>query len=237
MAFYDHFINSKTGKVSKIGKKIIDWQNGLFLDLIEKFSEKKLCDTNLLEIGPGKGFFLKKCKDRKIRYTAIEGNKLMSKSLKNKGFNVHCDFVPPIKLNEKFDVIFMDQVFEHMKNRDQAIEMIKTCREHLNKNGLLIISSPDIFAWKEDFYAGDYTHDYPVSLYRLSQIFLDNNLGVLYANYYSFFIKGYIATRFITFLTRLFYNIGVLKLVFNKKAYKVKTSLLPSCIIIGKKNE
>jgi len=236
MVFYDHFITSKTSGVSKIGEKIINWQNNLFLDLIRKFSNKKLEDINLLEIGPGKGYFARKCKKFNINYSAIEANEKMADDLKKSGFkNIYQDMAPPIKTEQKFDVIFMDQVFEHMLNFNKAIDLINSCRDRLNKNGLLIISSPDYQVFKEDFFNCDYTHSYPTSVMRLSQILNDGDFKVIYRNYYSFLNKGFIHTRIISFLSKLLYNIGIFKIIFREKAYKIKVSLLSSCIIIGKK--
>ena len=232
MAFYDHFINADTASISYIGKKTIEWENKYFIRLIRKFSKNN--NPSLLEIGPGKGFFAHLCKKNGFEYTAIEVNKLMSDKLSKMGLKVFNAYVPPIKLKDKFDVIFMNQVFEHMKNRDEAREMVKSCKEHLNEDGLIIISSPDILSVKQDFYQ-DYTHDYPTSLMRLSKLLADYDLKVLYKDYYTFFTTGYIKTRIIAFLTRLCYNLGIFKIFFGKKAYKVKISLLPALIIIGKK--
>lgn len=233
MAFYDNIEKSEIASISILGGKIIDWENNYFLKLIKTL--KGTNNVHLLEIGPGRGFFARVCgKTKNIKYVAIEANELMSKKLIDDGYNVFNLFVPPIPLEETFDVIFMNQVFEHMKNRDQALEMIQSCREHLNDKGLLIISSPDILFAKEDFFS-DYTHDFPTSPHRLFQIFFDNDLKVIYLNHYSFFFRGYLPARFITFFNRLFYKIGVFDLFFGKKAYKVMISLLPSFVIVGVK--
>lgn len=233
MAFYDYFAKGDVSSISQIGRLINHRQNKFFLDLIKAFS--KAHDISLLEIGPGKGYFAEKCvEEERIRYTGIEANKLMYEEIKCKGYNVYHDFVPPIKLNEKFDVIFMNQVFEHMRGRNEALELMQSCKDHLNASGLLIISSPDILVWKEDFYC-DYTHNYPTSMTRLTQILSDYDFEVLYTKYYSFFVKGYIPTRIVAFVSRLSYSLGFLRLFFSHKDYKVKTSLFPSCLVIGGK--
>jgi len=235
MAFYDHFKNSNIASISLIGKKIVAFQNNNFINLIKKISHKNLSQISLLEIGPGKGFFAGKCKEYNIKYFAVEGNKLMAKDLKKNGYIVYNQLVPPIKVDKKFDVIFMNQVFEHMENRSRAIKLIESCRKHLKNKGVIIISTPDILSWKEDFWS-DYTHNYPTSIEGLTRILYDYNFTVIYKNYYSFFVKGNFLTKIISFLSRLFYGIGIFKLIFGEKAYKTKVSLLRSCIVIGRKN-
>lgn len=236
MGFYDNFWKSNTASVSKIGKKIIAFQNSFFLNLIRKHSKNK-SNISLLEIGPGKGFFAEYCKKNGIKnYAAIEQNKSMANSLKNKGFKVYCQRVPPIKVKSKFDIIFMNQVFEHMKDLDEAISLLQSCRKKLNKGGLLMIASPEINFWKEHFYS-DYTHCYETSLERLNQMFFDYDLEVLYKNYYTFFVRGYFLTKIISSLALAFYNLGIFKIIFRKKNFKVKNSLLGSFVIVGKKND
>jgi len=130
----------------------------------------------------------------------------------------------------------MNQVFEHVRNRDEALALLDSCKNHLKDHGLLIIASPDFLRWKEDFYH-DYTHDYPTTLTRFSQMFFDYGLKIIYRNWYSFFVRGFFLTGLVAFLSRICYRTGIFKLLFSEKAYKVHCSLLPSLIILGLKEE
>lgn len=233
--FYNHFTQAQDAKITGLGKIIVQLENRTILNLAKKhISTPK---ANVLEIGPGLGFFATECISSGYIYTAIEANQIMAQHLREDGYNVISAFVPPIPGPDLFDIIFMNQVFEHMKNRDQAAELIQSCKEHLAKEGILVISSPDIEFWKEDFFVGDYTHDYPTSQKRLEQIFIDNGMDILHSSIYSIIIAGRLAVGVLTLLVRGCYRLGFFHLLFGKKAFKAKSSLLPSCLIIGKKLE
>lgn len=233
MSFYDNF--SKRSEISEIGKILVNKKNNFYLSLLLKYLGEKKKDIKILEIGPGKGYFAQACRNKKLNYTGIEANKKMFKKLKQKGFPVYNKFVPPIDLTSKFDIIFMDQVFEHMKNRDEALDLIKDCKNHLNKNGLLMISVPDIRYFKEDFFACDYTHNFPLSIHSLKQIFIDFDFDIKYANVKNLIFEGPSLSKLIWSLTRIFYSLGIIKLIFKNKAYKIKNLGNASCIVIGEK--
>jgi len=234
MAFYDNFY--KRSGVSDLGRYIIHKQHDLYINLIKKHTNKKSENIRVLEIGPGKGFFAKRCNDEGFKYQAIEANKKMCEALKKSGFTVHNDYVPPINLSDKFDVIFMAQVLEHMKDRDEALKLFQNCQENLKKQGLLIISVPDIRFWKENFWGADYTHNYPLSIYSLQQIFVDFDMSIKYTNLQALFFRGVILTKLLYILMQIFYFLGLIKLVWRRKAYKIKNLFSASCIVVGQKN-
>lgn len=227
MAFYDFFAKSK--KTTRVGRIINNYQNAHFLELIRAFVPSP--QISLLEIGPGKGSFAKLCNDdQHISYTGIEANSAMFEALREGGFKVYKDFVPPINIEDRFDVILMNQVVEHMKGRDQVVELISSCRDRLLDNGIIIISSPEILFARDDFFA-DYTHDYPTSLPRLCQLLLDDGFKILHTDFYIFFARGYATTRILSALNRV---AGLARLFFAKRKYMVKVTL-PSCLVIGQK--
>lgn len=234
MSFYDNF--SKRNEISEIGKLLVNKKNNFYINLILKYLDNKKEGIRILEIGPGKGYFAQACKNQGLNYTGIEANTKMSEKLTKEGFNIYNKFVPPIKLNEKFDVIFMDQVFEHMKNRTMAIDLLKDCKTHLERNGLLLISVPDIRFSKEDFFASDYTHNFPLSLYSLKQMFVDFNFEIKYSNVRTLFLNGHFYSGLIQKTTTLLYSLGIIKLIFKDRAYKIKNLGNASCIVIGEKS-
>jgi 2-polyprenyl-3-methyl-5-hydroxy-6-metoxy-1,4-benzoquinol methylase len=236
MSFYDNF--TKRDKISKVGKLIVARQNNFFIQLILKYTPKDKKYFNILEVGPGKGYFAKECKKNKFfKYVAIEANQKIYKELKRQGFLVFNKKAPPIQLNSTFDVIFMNQVIEHMQDRSEVLQLFKECKIKLNKNGILIISTPDIRYFKEDFFACDYTHQFPFSLYSLKQVFVDFDFKIKYAEVKTIFFKGYFITRIISVIVNTLYNFGIIKLLFGKKSYKIKNLGKASCIVVGKKNE
>jgi SAM-dependent methyltransferase len=231
MAFYDHFHSSETSSITPIGRKLVDLQNRWFIRLIRTYCQAR--EPVILEVGCGFGFFAELCRTQGLPYVALEANSTMAAALAARGFDVRQAFVPPVAVDRDVDVIFMDQVFEHMKNRDEAIEMVDSCRRQLRKGGILVISSPDIFTFKEDFYS-DYTHSYPTSMPVLTQILSDGGFDVIHQDYLVFFVRGQLLTRMLAQAVRFLYGVGVFHLVFRKKARMAKTALLPSCVVVGR---
>jgi 2-polyprenyl-3-methyl-5-hydroxy-6-metoxy-1,4-benzoquinol methylase len=229
--FYDNF--EKRSKITSIGEKIVSFQNNFFVKIILKNLPKNKKKVDILEIGPGKGYFAEECLRNKFNYIGVESNIKMFKKLKKRGFNIYNQSVPPIKLNKKFDVIFANQVFEHTESRKVVLNLFKNCRFLLKDNGLLIVSVPDIRYAKEDFFGSDYTHNYPFSLYSLKQIFSDFGFKIKYENVYNLFFKGYFLTSVIHLLINIFYFFGIIKLFFGKKAYKIKNLANASCLVVG----
>lgn len=235
MAYYDNFL--KRSKISKFGVFIVKRQNDFFIKKILKYSNNSHGKIRVLEIGPGKGYFAEECRKHDFEYQCIEPNVNMYESLKKRNFKVHCFQVPPIRVKDEFDVIFMNQVFEHMSCRAEALKLFEDCKKRLNTGGLLIISVPDITYSKEDFWGSDYTHSFPLSLYSLKQIYTDFDFDIKYANVKTIFFEGYFITKLIKFITSVFYNLGILKLIFGKKSYKIKNLSNASCVVVGIKHE
>lgn len=233
MWFYKHFISSEDSNISSIWKQMINFQNSYILKLINKFWIRK--KKSILEIGPWKGYFATFCKKNNLNYTAIEWSKTLYNNLK-KDFKVYNKFVPPLDVNWTFDIIYMNQVFEHMDNKNQATALLEECHKKLKDNWLIIIATPDYVAWKEDFFVWDYTHSFPTSMRRLEQIFCDNDFSIIYKNYYTFFVRWLLLSRIISIIARFSYNIWIFHVLFWKKAYKIKAALLNSIIIIWRKS-
>jgi SAM-dependent methyltransferase len=206
-------------------------KNQYFIELVKRYCPAR--DIVILEIGCGQGFFAQQCRQNDIAYAAFEANEMMANALAAQGFEVHRGFAPPLSISKQFDVIFMDQVFEHMRGRDEAIEMIETCKAHLKPGGILLICSPDIFTIKEDFFS-DYTHNNPTCMPMLDRIFMDCELEIVYRNHVVQFIRGLLTTRVLAFIVRISYALGLFHLAFGKRAHLAKVSLLPSCVIIGR---
>lgn len=233
MSFYDNYY--QRDKITSFGKFLVTKNNKFYLDLILKLAKKNEKNLKILEIGPGKGYFAQECLKQNLKYTAIEGNDFLCKKLEEKGIKVYNKMVPPLMLKETFDIIFMSHVFEHMENRSQALELIKDCKEHLNNQGLLFIVVPDIRYFKEDFFGCDYTHNFPLSLHSLKQLYIDFDFEIKYTNVKSLFFKGHLPSNIVRILTNIFYSLGIIRLVFGNKSYKIKNLSNASCIVVGKK--
>ncbi len=238
MTFYDHF-TQKEKMPTRIGMNLVKQTDRKIIDIFKKLAKKK--DINLLEIGPGRGMFARQCKKQGIKYTAIEINPILADDLKDNGFNVLKSNVPPIPIeSNKFDIVHMNQVFEHMNDFSVAQELIKECYRVLKKNGILCIISPDYLMWREEFFNVDYTHNYVTTLRRLNETYYDNNLKIVSVNYISGPFFGNLTTFILSIFSMLFIrpkliHLLTLKLVSEDRLFKIKYTLLRSFMIVGKK--
>jgi len=75
------------------------------------------------------------------RIVGLDLNKKGIEKLKKLGYNVKQQNIEvPFNLKEKFDVVLIEEVLEHLNNVGIAFENI---RRHLKKDGLLIITTPN----------------------------------------------------------------------------------------------
>ena len=63
--------------------------------------------------------------------------------LNKRGYKIVCQNAENIKLDKKFDVVFAGEIIEHLSNPGLFLESVKKC---LNKNSLLIITTPNAFS-------------------------------------------------------------------------------------------
>lgn len=99
MATYDYYCESKTANISKIGKKMVNYRNTYFMNLVKQFCKSEnIC---ILEIGPGKGYFANVCRLNKLYYTVIKANSAVHKFSKEIMCKIFCKR-PPSCFGRKF---------------------------------------------------------------------------------------------------------------------------------------
>lgn len=144
-----------------------------FGKIINHLLKKK--NSSILEIGPGFGEFVEYCSDLKInKIDIVERDKSVINFLKRK-YKLRTVFLNQNiweiegKL-DMYDVIMMTQVLEHIPVTNH-MQVIKTLYNHLNVNGALIITVPNIgnpLATFERYY--DYTHQTAFTEHSLEQM-------------------------------------------------------------------
>ncbi len=139
---------------------------GLFekaMDYFRKRRAKRLCKyldykASVLDIGCGNGRFLKKLLkygDYELNGIELEGNAAKRASL-----------IPEIKLKigvieendfpqESMDAITMFQVFEHLTEPQKTLKII---HKILKKNGILVMSFPNIASFQAKLFKGRWLH-------------------------------------------------------------------------------
>ena len=230
MSKYTFF--SESDGATAVGRWIVARQNRFLIGLIQKH-HPSAGSISVLEVGPGHGAFAKACTERGLTYEAVEGNAAMAERLRREGYVVTATTVPPLPAGEKKDVIVIQHVLEHMRGVDEALTLLCQCAERLVPGGLLIVSGPDITVMKDEFFDCDYTHAFPTSVRRLTQIFHDAGLRVVASGLQNALGTFRPLLRTIGGCARLAHTLGLFRLLFGDRAYIAKTSLYASCYAVG----
>ncbi len=156
--------------------------NGDFYDLLqnrftwyyakEKWEYNKVfkvidfTDKKTIEIGCGFGYFLEKLVNKKpSSATGLEINTVALKECEKKGLIVNPKNITELNPEERFDIIAMFQVLEHLTSPGA---ILKECINRLNRGGKLIIAVPNtksiLFTDKGDFTFANESHRLTVLL-------------------------------------------------------------------------
>jgi len=131
-------------KIKEILNKEID---PAYIDRAEIILSEIVKTNEVLEVGCGRGFYLKALKEinSKIKITGIDLNqkylKIAKKYVDNKDVKIIKGDVTNLKFNnESFDGIIASEILEHIKNDKKALKEINRV---LKPNGLVMISVPN----------------------------------------------------------------------------------------------
>jgi len=130
-------------QMSASGYESVEWY-GVRWEFKETLNFLKNKKGTLLEIGCGKGFFLKKAMENGFIVTGIDINSSAIKEAKELGF----DRVYPYTLEDfiltnpqkKFDIVCFYHVLEHVEN---PIDFILKTKKFLKKDGYIVFSVPN----------------------------------------------------------------------------------------------
>ena len=128
---------------------------------------RKYCNSGtLLDFGSGTGTFLKEA----LKYFEIKGIEPSVKavqqtpSLVKKQVYEHIDLLFP---NDKFNVVTMWHVLEHLPDPKITINKIK---DHLTPKGYIFIALPNPDSWDSKYYGANWAgYDVPRHLYHFNQ--------------------------------------------------------------------
>tara|TARA_B100000795_G_scaffold265735_1_gene247962 strand:+ start:1146 stop:2327 length:1182 start_codon:yes stop_codon:yes gene_type:complete len=178
------------------------------------FPNKKILNekTKILEIGTATGVLLKNIANfynlKKKNLDGIEPSKKLADKLKgNKYFKIQNKFLDQLKTKKKYNLIIMDNVFEHIEDPEKALNKIK---DLMNTNSKLYIAVPNIFKFKNNF-RDPFGHT--VNYY-------ENNIKYLFASN-GFKIKAIKKHyNYLNFVATLTQNKEMLKIDFKKDLEK-----------------
>ncbi|HEY9671041.1 MAG TPA: methyltransferase domain-containing protein [Waterburya sp.] len=94
-------------------------------------------------------------------------------------------------ISHQFDTIFISNFFEHLRNKEELIEILKFCFEHLNPGGSLLVIQPNFkYSFKE--YYDFIDHQLPITHISLKEILqtIGFSINVLIPRFLPFSTKG-----------------------------------------------
>ena len=165
-----------------------------FGKIVKSVKDRK--NSSVLEIGPGKGEFVKYFLDNKIKdITIMDNDPTVIGNIRKQYRNVKTilsDGVSSLKnKSKKYDLIVMIQVLEHMPV-ENYFSILKTLYSKLNKNGYIIIVVPNAgnpLGIVERY--GDIQHTSAFSEQSLKDLMVGSGLGNFSFEIFGFRIPPY----------------------------------------------
>jgi SAM-dependent methyltransferase len=136
---------------------------------------------DLYEIGPGHGTLAEQAVEAGWKYTAIEASPILVDVLRKKGLTVIESWTPPMPIpDQSADVVYADQVLEHMSGIDGARQFTAEARRSLRPGGVFFVVVPDYLKERTFFWDVDYTHNFVTTERRVTQLFNDGGFEILH---------------------------------------------------------
>ncbi|MBI3342887.1 methyltransferase domain-containing protein, partial [Candidatus Gottesmanbacteria bacterium] len=133
-------------------------------------------NLSILEIGPGKGYFYQATRAfPHIQYFAFDRNIHMLKKLRISRI-FHGEAPKLVNLKQKFHIIYIAYVIEHLQNGEAVYELIRNCKKYLYPSGIIVMLAPNALTQGLDFWNEDYTHVYPTTKRNVAMAFYDNGI-------------------------------------------------------------
>jgi SAM-dependent methyltransferase len=133
----------------------------------------------LLEIGPGNGTLAALAIDAGWQYSGVEPSAILAERLRGQGLTILEAFTPPIPAADaSCDVVYADQVFEHMSGIDAARALTAESMRVLRPGGVLFVVVPDYLKEQGFFWDIDYTHNFVTTERRMRQLFYDGGFEI-----------------------------------------------------------
>ena len=162
---------------------ISNWHLKLLRAALDKKKSKVL---NVLEVGPGHGYFAHHCISEGLKYEFIDNSKAVFTKLTELGLNGHLGLIGEVshQIDKKFDLIWMSHVLEHSPTWVDARNLLDEARKLLAESGSIVVVGPDAIDWGRQFWNIDATHGYPTTLRNVTQLCDDVGLQTSIAKHH-----------------------------------------------------
>jgi len=141
------------------------------LGLLHRFAQPP---GTMFEIGPGHGTLGELAVAAGWHYTAVETSPILIDVLRGKGLNVIEAWTPPMPMADaSADVVYADQVLEHMRGIDDARQFTAEALRSLRPGGHFFVVVPDYLKERQFFWDVDYTHNFVTTQRRVTQLLND----------------------------------------------------------------
>lgn len=135
--------------------------------------------ADVLEVGPGKGAIAAIATELGYRYRAVEPSPQLCAELRGRGIDVVEAFTPPLPADDaSLDVVYADQVLEHMSGIDAARAWVAEALRVLRPGGTLCVVVPDYLKERGFFWDIDYTHNFVTTERRMRQLLYDGGFEI-----------------------------------------------------------
>ena len=133
----------------------------------------------MLEIGPGDGSLAARAIAAGWCYRCIEASPALAANLRARGLMVTEAWAPPIAGSDaSCDVVYADQVLEHMSGIDAARELVADALRVLRPGGVVFVVVPDYLKERGFFWDVDYTHNFVTTQRRVHQLLYDGGFRI-----------------------------------------------------------
>lgn len=196
---YSNYIRREPHERSQ--RFIRNWHKKL---LKHALSDSENLVKNVLEIGPGHGYFAAHVVNMGMKYEFVDTSPAVDTKMKDQGFDGHLGTVSDfLDSSKKFDLIWLSHVLEHSPTWVDARQLLSDVAGLLNPTGRIVIIGPDAQCWRREFWNVDATHGFPTTLRNVAQMGEDVGLTVEQARYHRNANFGIISKAAFTILSVL----------------------------------
>ncbi len=131
-------------------------------------------DSLVVEAGPGRGEFSRACVSRGLRFTGIEPSETLAESLRQEGFDIIQDTIPPMPLNsDSVDLVHSADFVEHLVDYREVMAFFKESFRVLKPGGYISVIAPNYETIRTLYFKYEYQHSFIVTRHRIGNALED----------------------------------------------------------------